>query len=174
MREKKIVLLITGLTVAFALFTACGTGTTSDNTGNETTAPATQTTVPQTTAQQTTAPAATQPVPQQTAQPAPQQTAPPATQQTAPPATQQTAPPATKQTAPPATQGGNLIGPERAKKIALADAGFTEGQVMMSKLTLDYEDGIQVYDVEFYSGRFEYEYEIDARTGAILEKDIDD
>ena len=41
---------------------------------------------------------------------------------------------------------------------------------------LDYEHGRQVYEVSFYKGRMEYEYDIDAETGAIVSfsQDYDD
>ena len=41
---------------------------------------------------------------------------------------------------------------------------------------LDVENGIIVYEVEFKSGNIEYDYEIDAATGAILrhETELDD
>ncbi|HCE34134.1 MAG TPA: peptidase, partial [Clostridiales bacterium] len=35
-------------------------------------------------------------------------------------------------------------------------------------IELDFDDGIYVYEVEFVSGGYEYEYEIDAKTGRIL------
>ena len=38
---------------------------------------------------------------------------------------------------------------------------------------LDWEDGRRVYEVEFYSGNREYDYEIDAATGAVLSCDFD-
>ena len=38
---------------------------------------------------------------------------------------------------------------------------------------LDYDDGVQVYDVEFYKGNAEYDYEIDAATGIVLSYDYD-
>ena len=38
---------------------------------------------------------------------------------------------------------------------------------------LDWDDGRLQYDVEFYSGSTEYDYEIDANTGAILSYDHD-
>ena len=37
----------------------------------------------------------------------------------------------------------------------------------------DHEDGLQVYDVEFYVGNKEYDYEIDASTGEILSADFE-
>ena len=43
-------------------------------------------------------------------------------------------------------------------------------------IELDVEDGTSIYEVEFKSGNKEYDYEIDAATGAILkhEAEVDD
>ena len=65
----------------------------------------------------------------------------------------------------------SYIGVEKAKAIALKDAGVSN--VTFVKVKLDTEDGVTVYDVEFYKGNVEYDYEIDAKTGKILEKDTD-
>lgn len=70
-----------------------------------------------------------------------------------------------------ASAANNYIGVERAKAIALKDAGVSG--VTFVKAKLDYEDGVRVYDVEFYKGNVEYDYEIDAVTGQIREKDLD-
>ena len=66
------------------------------------------------------------------------------------------------------------IGIERAKQIALEDAGLTEDEVRFttSKLDDDNDDG-EVYEIEFYKGRMDYEFEIDAYTGKIIEKSIE-
>lgn len=57
---------------------------------------------------------------------------------------------------------------ESAKGIALSHAGATEDKVQRFESKQDYEDGRQVYEIEFdYSG-FEYDYEIDAKSGEIL------
>lgn len=71
---------------------------------------------------------------------------------------------------------GNLIGTSRAKEIALAHAGLSENAVNGLKVELDREDGRQQYEVEFKAGGYEYDYEIDAVNGTILEwdKDYDD
>ena len=71
---------------------------------------------------------------------------------------------------------GELIGEAAAKAAALADAGVSESEVTRMKCELDREHGSYVYEVEFDVGRMEYEYEIDAYTGAILksEHDYDD
>ena len=63
------------------------------------------------------------------------------------------------------------IGAEKAKSIALADARLTADQVAFVKAKLETEKGRQVYDVEFYFGQTEYDYEIDALTGKILDFD---
>lgn len=67
----------------------------------------------------------------------------------------------------------NNIGIEKAKSIALQDAGLQASNVQFVKAKLDTDDGVRVYDIEFYSGNTEYDYEIHARTGRILEKDLD-
>ena len=69
------------------------------------------------------------------------------------------------------TTNNAYIGVEKAKAIALKDAGL--GSATFTKVKLDTEDGVKVYDVEFYKGNVEYDYEIDAKTGKILEKDTD-
>ena len=67
-----------------------------------------------------------------------------------------------------------LIGEERAQQIALSDARLAENQVSKLKVRLKLDDGVWYYDVEFRTTALEYEYEIEAYTGAILDKDIDD
>ena len=63
---------------------------------------------------------------------------------------------------------------DRAKEIALAHAGLTAGQVTFARAHLDWENGRQVYEVEFYTSDYkEYDYEIDASTGAIVSYDYD-
>jgi len=64
------------------------------------------------------------------------------------------------------------IGAERAKSIALSDAGVSG--VSFTKVKLDYEDGVKVYEVEFYKDNVEYDYEIDAATGSIRERSVEE
>lgn len=53
-------------------------------------------------------------------------------------------------------------------------AGLTESQVTFIKAKLDFDDGRWEYDVEFYTASHqEYDYKIDALTGAILKFDYD-
>ena len=76
-------------------------------------------------------------------------------------------------TTPAANNPSGDIGIERAKQIALSHAGLSQGSVSFVKAELDYEDGVKVYDIEFYSGNVEYDYEINAATGAIISVDRD-
>ena len=62
---------------------------------------------------------------------------------------------------------------DRARKIALADAGLTEADTQYLRTKADYDDGRSVYEVEFYADGAEYDYEIAAADGAILSKDYD-
>ena len=57
---------------------------------------------------------------------------------------------------------------EKAKEIALTDAGVKESDAVFKKAELDTENSRQHYDVEFYAGDKEYEYEIDRSDGSIL------
>lgn len=69
-----------------------------------------------------------------------------------------------------------VISEEEALNIAREDAGLSEDEIGRTRISLDYDDGILKYDVEFYADNTEYDYEIDANTGKILSKDyeIDD
>ena len=68
------------------------------------------------------------------------------------------------------------IGHAKAKSIALNHAGVDANTIYDMNIQLDVEDGTIIYEVEFKSGNREYDYEIDAATGAILhhETEIDD
>ena len=52
-------------------------------------------------------------------------------------------------------------------------AGFTADQVKGLRTEFDQDDGIPEYSVEFYADGWEYDYEIHAETGKILEWDKD-
>ena len=78
---------------------------------------------------------------------------------------------------PPAQPSGSAdIDHAKAKSIALNHAGVSENEAYDMDIELDNEDGILVYEVEFKSGNMEYDYEINAATGAILkhESELDD
>ena len=65
------------------------------------------------------------------------------------------------------------ISADKAKKIALGDAKLAEKDVTFVKVELEFENNRLVYDVEFYSGNVEYDYDIDAVSGAIVSSDRD-
>ena len=77
---------------------------------------------------------------------------------------------------PSAPSGGADIGYAKAKSIALNHAGVSENEAYDMEIELDDEDGTLVYEIEFKSGNMEYDYEINAASGAILkhETEIDD
>ncbi|MFQ9289824.1 MAG: sigma-70 family RNA polymerase sigma factor [Oscillospiraceae bacterium] len=65
------------------------------------------------------------------------------------------------------------IGHAAAKAAALTHAGVSESQAYDTDVELDDEDGRWVYEVEFKADDMEYEYVIDAYTGAVLEYDME-
>lgn len=67
-----------------------------------------------------------------------------------------------------------LIGEDKAATLALKDAGLAENQVSHLKSKLKLDDGVWYYDVEFETIALEYEYEVEAYSGAILDRDVDD
>lgn len=63
---------------------------------------------------------------------------------------------------------------EDAKKTALAHAGVSEDQAVFLKTETDYDDGRQVYELEFFTEDFrEYDYEIDTESGEIVSYDFE-
>ena len=59
------------------------------------------------------------------------------------------------------------ISREKAKSIALSHAGVKESDLRDFEIELDYEKGVYLYEISFESGKYDYEYYIDANTGAI-------
>ena len=57
---------------------------------------------------------------------------------------------------------------QQAKEIALQQAGLAESSIYDLEIELERENGTLCYKVEFESAGMDYEYEIDATTGAIL------
>ena len=75
---------------------------------------------------------------------------------------------------PAANAESGYIGESKAKQIALAHAGVSEGSIREFECELDREDGIMVYEIDFECGNYEYEYEINAATGEIVKYDIEE
>lgn len=68
-------------------------------------------------------------------------------------------------------QSTNYISRDKAKSIALNDAGLKESKVRQLEVELDKEDN--KYEVDFeYNGK-EYSYEINATTGKIIDKEVE-
>ena len=63
--------------------------------------------------------------------------------------------------------------PEEAKAIALNYVGLTADQVTFTKCFVDYDDGRQVYEIEFFVGRTEYDLNVDLYTGRVTDYDRD-
>ena len=66
-----------------------------------------------------------------------------------------------------ASQSG-YVGVDAATQTALTHAGVQQSQLDYLEADYDYEDGRMVYEVEFGVSGVEYEYDIDAATGAII------
>ena len=86
------------------------------------------------------------------------------------PTTAQTSAQAQTSAAAPAQNatGTGTVDEAAAQKIALEHAGVKAADATITKSKLDYEDGRQVYDIEWYAGGAKYDYEIAADTGEII------
>lgn len=67
----------------------------------------------------------------------------------------------------------SYIGKDKAKEIALNNANIKEKDVYELEIELDADNGYLVYEVDFKSQKREYEYEINAKTGAIIKKEVE-
>ncbi len=65
----------------------------------------------------------------------------------------------------------NVIGVDKAKKAALQVAGVKSADAKFSKTELDNDDGKKYYEIEFKAKGYEYDYKIDAKSGAVLKSD---
>ena len=82
---------------------------------------------------------------------------------------------ASVQAAPNTNASAGKVDEAKAKEIALTHAGVKAADATVTKSKLDYDDGRQIYEIEFYvsgsSGYTEYDYEIEAATGKIVSYD---
>ena len=62
---------------------------------------------------------------------------------------------------------------DEAKKIALNHANLTSKEVSFINAEADMDNGVEFYDIEFYNNNKEYDYEISAADGKIIEYDYD-
>ena len=78
-----------------------------------------------------------------------------------------------------AGQQGALLTEEEAKAIALEEAGAAGEKVWFRQVQLEWDDGRQVYEIEFFVAYTAYEMNVDAHTGEVTDfsverYDIDD
>ncbi len=62
---------------------------------------------------------------------------------------------------------------EDAIQIALEDAGIAESDAGFAKAVRKNDDGVPVYDLEFFAGDMEYDYKIRVADGAIHSKEME-
>lgn len=75
------------------------------------------------------------------------------------------------------TDNNKYISESKAKETALSDAGLKENEITELSIELDYNDednnGKAIYEVGFKHGQQEYDYDIDATNGKILDKNVE-
>ncbi len=72
----------------------------------------------------------------------------------------------------PSTSTG-AVDESKAQEIALAHAGIKAADATITKSKLDFDDGRWEYEGEIRYGTMEYDFTVDANTGAILEWDAE-
>lgn len=95
----------------------------------------------------------------------------PAAQSTQPPDAGQSEPAESAAPQPTGRPAGMYIGMNAAKNAALADAGVSAGEARFTQVGMDDEDGTAVYVLRFFTSVREYEYKINARTGAVYSRE---
>ncbi len=71
------------------------------------------------------------------------------------------------------TQQNADITLDKAKEIALQKAGLNAADVKFTEAKKDFDDGREVYDIEFRMGRTEYSAEVLASDGTIVSWEVD-
>ena len=72
------------------------------------------------------------------------------------------------QTAPNTNTSTGAVDEAKAQEIALAHAGIKAADATITKSKLDYDDGRQIYEIEWYANGAKYDYEIAVATGEIV------
>ena len=62
---------------------------------------------------------------------------------------------------------------DEAKKIALDKAGVTAAEATFTKAKLDYDDGREEYEFEFFANGKEFDIDVDANTGRVVKFDVE-
>ena len=68
--------------------------------------------------------------------------------------------------------GGKLT-KEEAKQIALDKAGVTAAEATFTKAKLDYDDGREEYEFEFFANGKEFDIDVDANTGRVVKFEVE-
>ena len=74
----------------------------------------------------------------------------------------------------PKTQAPSYVGMDAAKNAALADAGVSTTDAVFTTAELDDKNGTAYYELKFSDGTAEYDYDVDALTGVVIEGKKDD
>ena len=77
------------------------------------------------------------------------------------------------QSSPNTNTSTGAVSEAKAQEIALAHAGVKPANATITKSKLDYDDGRQVYEVEWYANGAKYDYEIDVATGEVVKSDYE-
>lgn len=72
------------------------------------------------------------------------------------------------QITPSTSTSTGAVDEAKAQEIALAHAGVNAADATITKSKLDYDDGRQVYELEWYANGAKYDYEIAVATGEIV------
>ena len=72
------------------------------------------------------------------------------------------------QTPPSTNASTGTVDEAKAQEIALAHAGVKAADATITKSKLDYDDGRQMYEIEWYANGAKYDYEIAVATGEIV------
>ena len=67
----------------------------------------------------------------------------------------------------------NRVTKEEAKQIALDKAGVTAAEATFTKAKLDYDDGREEYEFEFFANGREFDIDVDANTGRVVKFDVE-
>ena len=62
---------------------------------------------------------------------------------------------------------------DEAKQIALDKAGVTAAEATFTKARLEYDDGREEYEFEFYANGREFDIDVDANTGRVVKFDVE-
>lgn len=72
------------------------------------------------------------------------------------------------QTTPSTNTSTGAVTEAKAQEIALAHAGIKAADATITKSKLDYDDGRQIYEIEWYANGAKYDYEIAVATGEVV------